>query len=296
MSDRFLRRSLLYVPGSSEKMVKKAETIQADAIIFDLEDAVSIHEKDAARIIVKNAVKGLKSPAKEIIVRINSVESNWGFEDIEAIAPELPDTVILPKADEKSLITTDMLLSALEKKMGVPLNTIKLIPLFETAYAIANAYQVLGATSRINGVQLGAEDLTKEQEIARSTEGKEIRYARMKLAMDARARKIDIIDTPFTGIHDLEGLRRDAEFSRDVGFTGKTCIHPSHIDTINEVFSPLASEVENARGILKAYEQSVAEGKGACMYNNKMVDVPVAERAKKIVEKADKIEKLKGDR
>ena len=171
-----------------------------------------------------------------------------------------------------------------------------MIPLFETTYAIANAYQILGATPRINGVQLGAEDLTKDQEIARSAEGKEIRYARMKLAMDARARKIDIIDTPYTGIHDLEGLKRDAEFSRDVGFTGKTCIHPSHIDIINEVFSPSEADAENARAILKVYEQSVAEGKGACMYKNKMIDVPVAERAGKIVKKADRIEKRKEEK
>lgn len=296
MSGRFLRRSFLYVPGSSEKMVKKAATVQADAVILDLEDAVSIHEKEAARSFVKNAVKELKLSEKEIIVRVNSMESSWGFEDIQIIVPELPDAVVLPKADEKSLVTADMLMSALEKKMGIPLNTIKLIPLFETTYAIANAYQILGVTSRINGVQLGAEDLTKEQEISRSSKGQEICYARMKLAMDARARKIDIIDTPFTGIHDLEGLRRDAEFSRDMGFTGKTCIHPDHIDIINEVFSPSDAEVENAREILKVYEQAIAEGKGACMYKNKMIDVPVAERAGKIVEKADRMKKRKGEK
>lgn len=277
-------------------MVKKAETVPSDAVIFDLEDAVSIQEKEAARKIVKNAVNCLQPAEKEIIVRVNSVENSWGFEDIQSIVPELPDAVILPKADEKSIAAVDMLISALEKKMGIPLNTIKLIPLFETTYAIVNAYQILGGTPRIDGVQLGAEDLTKEQEIIRSPEGQEIRYARMKLAMDARARKIDIIDTPFTGIHDLEGLRWDAECSRDMGFTGKTCIHPGHIDIINEVFSPSAAEVEDARGILKAYEQAVAEGKGACMYKNKMIDVPVAERAGKIVEKADRIEKQKGEK
>lgn len=296
MSSRFLRRSLLYVPGSSEKMVKKAETLKADAIILDLEDAVSIQEKNAARALVRDAVERLKSPEREIIVRVNSVENHWGFLDIQEIMPKLPDAFILPKADEKSLITADMLMSALEKKLGVSEYTVRLIPLFETTYAISHAYEVLGATPRIDGVQLGAEDLTKEQEIKRSREGAEIRYARMKLAMDARARGIDIIDTPFTGIHDTDGLRADAEFSRDMGFTGKTCIHPTHIDVINEVFSPSQEEVEQARGILAAYEQAVSEGKGACMYNGKMVDVPVAERAEKVVSKADRIEKQRGDR
>jgi len=277
-------------------MVKKAETIQADAIIFDLEDAVSVSEKDTAREIVKKAIRSVKSSERERIVRINSVENDWGFEDLREIIPELPDAVILPKADEKSLIAADMQITALEKKLGIAPGTVSLIPLFETAYAIANAWQILGAAARIDGVQLGAEDLTREQEIKRTREGAEIRYARMKLAMDARARGIDIIDTPFTGIHDMEGLQRDAEYSRDMGFTGKTCIHPAHIEVINQVFSPTAEEVEHAMEILNAYEQSISEGRGACMYNGKMVDVPVADRARKIVEKAERIEKRKGDR
>ena len=265
MSDKFLRRSLLYVPGSSQKMISKAQTITADAVIFDLEDAVSISEKDQARDNVTRALSEMKNSGKEIIVRINAMDTLWGYKDIMAIASLYPDAIILPKANENSLITADMMLGAMEKELGAELYTIKLIPLFETTYSIANAYQVLGATPRIDGVQLGAEDLTKEQEITR-------------------------IDTPYTGIKDLDGLKKDTELVKSIGFTGKTCIHPTHIEVINEVFSPTAEEIENANGILAAFEEAINDGKGACMYKNKMVDAPVAERAERIIKKAKRIQ------
>lgn len=290
MSDKFLRRSLLYVPGSSQKMISKAQTITADAVIFDLEDAVSISEKDQARDNVTRALSEMKNSGKEIIVRINAMDTLWGYKDIMAIASLYPDAIILPKANENSLITADMMLGAMEKELGAELYTIKLIPLFETTYSIANAYQVLGATPRIDGVQLGAEDLTKEQEITRTTSGAEILYARQQLAMAARARCIDIIDTPYTGIKDLDGLKKDTELVKSIGFTGKTCIHPTHIEVINEVFSPTAEEIENANGILAAFEEAINDGKSACMYKNKMVDAPVAERAERIIKKAKRIQ------
>ena len=290
MSDKFLRRSLLYVPGSSQKMISKAQTITADAVIFDLEDAVSISEKDQARDNVTRALSEMKNSGKEIIVRINAMDTLWGYKDIMAIASLYPDAIILPKANENSLITADMMLGAMEKELGAELYTIKLIPLFETTYSIANAYQVLGATPRIDGVQLGAEDLTKEQEITRTTSGAEILYARQQLAMAARARCIDIIDTPYTGIKDLDGLKKDTELVKSIGFTGKTCIHPTHIEVINEVFSPTAEEIENANGILAAFEEAINDGKCACMYKNKMVDAPVAERAERIIKKAKRIQ------
>lgn len=289
MSMKFLRRSLLYIPGSSLKMIGKASGVTSDAVIFDLEDAVSIGEKDAARGNVVSALPTLIGSGKEIIVRVNAMDTLWGYQDLLAVIPKRPDAVILPKADERGIITADAVISAIEQAQGMEIGTVKVIPLFETAYAIANAYQVLGAAARIDGVQLGAEDLTKEQEIVRTSAGSEILYARQQLAMAARARKIDIIDTPFTGVRDLEGLHADAALAKSIGFTGKTCIHPSHIETINSVFSPGEQEVETARGIVEALAEAVAAGKGACMYQGKMVDAPVAERAHRILAKAELI-------
>ncbi len=286
MGKRWLRRSLLYIPGSSPKMLGKAAGIECDAVILDLEDSVGIAEKDAAREAVRELLPALTAQPKEAIVRVNAMDTVWGVKDLFAVVPERPSAVILPKADEKSLVTADMLLSSLEREHGVAAGSIGIIPLLETTYAIANAYQVLGACGRIVGAQLGAEDLTKEQEISRTPEGREIEYARQHLAMAARARGLDILDTPYTVIKDLEGLRRDALVAKSFGFTGKTCIHPSHVRIVDEVFSPTREEVAFAQGLLEVYTRALEDGRGACMYEGKMIDAPVAQRAERIVEKA----------
>lgn len=289
MGSKFARRSLLYIPGSSLKMLGKAKDAASDAVILDLEDAVSIDEKDAARENVVSMLPEILAGGKEVIVRINAADTLWCYKDVMAVAPCGVHAVIVPKADEKSLITVDMLLTAMEKELGLEQGTVKMIPLFETTYAIANPYQVLGAAARIDGVQLGGEDLTKEQEIVRTLKGDEILYARHQLAMAARARGLDILDTPYTAIKDLDGLRADTELVKSIGFTGKTCIHPSHIETINEVFSPTQAEIDFARGVTEAFCASVKVGKGACMYQNKMIDKPVAERSQKLLDKAAKL-------
>jgi citrate lyase subunit beta/citryl-CoA lyase len=270
-------------------MLGKAKDVKSDAIIFDLEDAVSITEKDAARENVSNIVSELAGGEKEIIVRINALDEIWGYRDLLAIVPNRPSAVILPKADKKTIVAADLLIGAIERECGLEGGTVGLIPLFETAGAIANAYEILGASKRINGVQLGAEDLTKELEIPRTPSGEEIFWARSQLAMAAKARKIDILDTPYTGIRDLDGLRADTQHARATGFTGKTCIHPDHIETINSVFSPGTGEIAFAKGLLEAFEAAVAAGKGACMYEGKMIDAPVAARAQRIMDKARRL-------
>lgn len=289
MSRKYVRRSLLYIPGSSEKMLSKAADVTSDGVILELEDAVSIAEKDMARELVISCLKKLKGIKKEVIVRVNAMDTIWGIRDILGVAGCAPDAVIVPKADEKAIIMADGLLSAAENEAGLTPGTVSIIPLFETAYSIANPMAILSASARIDGVQLGGEDLTKEQEITRTFEGEEIRYARQQLAMAARARKIDIIDTPFTAIRDMDGLRRDAETAKQIGYTGKACIHPSHTAVVNEVFSPTPEEVEDSRRVLEAYEAGVRQGKGAVMYQNKMIDAPIAERARRILKKAEHI-------
>lgn len=296
LSKLYLRRSLLYVPGSSEKMLLKAETVSSDAVIIDLEDSVSHEEKDIAReravsFLSKNRVRN-----KEVIVRINGMDTIWGPLDLQSVIPLLPDSIVLPKADERSIACADMIISAIEDNCGFKRNTVKMIALFETAYSIINSYFVLGSSSRINGVQLGGEDLTKEQEVKRTMKSGELFFARASLAMAARARQVDILDTPCTDIFDLESLRYDAELVRDLGFTGKTCIHPSHIDIINDVFSPSEEDVTNAKSLIDSFRKSQTEGSGAYVFRGKMVDAPIVERAAKIIEKHKKIVFLEGER
>lgn len=292
MSKKFIRRSLLFVPGSSEKMLNKALTLEVDSLILDLEDSVSIQEKEDARKRVSAYIAKVKANNKEAIVRVNGMDTMWGILDLLEIAKEQPDAVLIPKADEKALVIADGILSAAEVEKNLPPNSITMIPLFETAYVIVHAASILSVSERIDGVQLGAEDLTKELEIERTTAGKEIWYARHQLATAARARKIDILDTPYTAIYDVSGLENDISVARQIGFTGKTCIYPGHLAAINAAFSPKEEEISYAKGLLEVFEAALAEGKGACMYQNKMIDAPIAERARKIIEKAERIKHL----
>lgn len=289
MGTKSVRRSLLYMPGSSMKMLQKAVTLQPDAVILDLEDAVSIAEKELARSQVVEMLPKILESGKEVLVRVNGMDTPWGVEDLMAIVPCRPDGIVLPKASRQYVLTADCILTMLEKKHHLEPNSIGMVPLFETTDAIVNGYELLGLCPRINGVQFGAEDLTKEMEISRTVGGDEIRYAREQLIFAARARGIDSLDTPFTDVKNLDALRKDVEAIRAMGFTGKTCIHPSHIETIHQVFTPTEEEVANARGIVAAMAEAVAQGKGACMYQNKMVDAPVAERAQRLVDKAERI-------
>lgn len=292
MRSIFLRRSLLYIPGSSLKMIGKAKDVQADSIIFDLEDSVSLLEKENARRNVVAAIRDNKTLGKELVVRVNSMDTVHGLKDILALSEVEPDALIIPKADEKAIIVADMILAALEKESGIEINSISLIPLIETTFGIVDIARILDAAQRITGVQLGAEDLTKEQGIERTTEGDEILYARTTIAVAACSRGIDIIDTPFTSIHDIDGLEQDTIRAKNIGFTGKTCIHPSHVETINRVYTPKAESVEHASRLLEAFDKAVKEGKGACMFEGKMIDNPIAERARRILKKHNQIKSL----
>jgi citrate lyase subunit beta / citryl-CoA lyase len=292
LNQKSIRRSLLYVPGSSEKMIKKALDLQADSIILDLEDAVSLTEKALARQNVKLYISHFKARGKEVIVRINDVKTANGVLDLEAIVEEMPNAVIVPKADEEAVLITDILLKSTEKRYGIIGFEIGIIPLLETSYSMVNTFSILSKSDRITGVQFGAEDLTKELGIERTREGKEVDYVRNVIAQAGNARKIDILDTPFTYVGDDEGLRQDTNKAKSIGFTGKTCIHPNQIEIVNEVFTPKSEDVSKARQLIRVFDEAVEAGKGVCMFEGKMIDNPIADRARKLVMKADLISAL----
>lgn len=279
MSD-FLRRSLLYVPASSEKMLNKARTISSDAVILDLEDSVSPEEKEKAR---KNVVEYLheRQYEKEVIVRINALNTIWGLKDMMEIIPLSPNGIILPKANEKSVAAYEMIffsLSGSEQEKHT-----SLIPLLETAEGISDARQILSSSGLIDAIQLGAEDLARDLSVERTREGLEIEFARQSLVYIAKGLKLDVLDTPYTAIHDIEGLRADCMKAKAMGFTGKVCIHPSHVDVINEIFSPSEAEISEAGKIISAYEDARKDGKGAVSYNGKMIDLPILRRAENLI-------------
>lgn len=285
-----IRRSLLYTPGNDARKIEKTLTLESDGVIFDFEDAVSPDQKPAARATVAQFLRGHeRSGRKELLVRVNQITTDLGIQDLLAVVPSRPDTLIIPKACPRDIITADVIISGLEASLCLEPNSVGMIPLIETAEGLELVAEIIKAAPRITGVQLGAEDLTKELGITRTKAGAEIAYARNRLTIAGRAWGIDVIDTPFADYKDEPGLIADIAYCKSIGMTAKTAIHPGQIAHINAAFTPTEAEVAEAQAIVEAYAEAVAKGVGACSFNGKMIDVPIAERAQKILDKAARI-------
>ena len=290
MQAQRLRRSLLYTPGSDRSKVEKALTLESDGVIFDLEDAVSPDRKPAARSTVAAVLRECgRDGRKELLVRINQVSMELGILDLMAVVPSKPDTLVIPKACPRDIIAADIIITGIEASLGMAPNTVGVIPLIETAVGVETLNEIIRSAARITGVQLGAEDLTKELDIERTKDGAEIAHVRNRLAMAARAAGIDAIDTPFADYKDEEGLLADIAYCKSIGMTGKTAIHPGQVRHINAAFTPTDEAVAEARALVAAYDDALAKGLGACSFKGKMIDVPIAERAQKILDKAARI-------
>jgi len=279
-------RSMLFLPGNSPGMLMNGDILGADAIILDLEDAVAPDEKDSARILVRNALRDLGFRGCSVAVRINAMDEN-GFwqQDLEEVLPLQPDMLIPPKAEDADQIRElCAAMAKVEDDCGIKESTVKLVPLIETAQGLENAHRIAAAHQRVVGLFLGAEDLTADLRCARTKEGTEIFYARTRLVAAARAAGIDAYDTPFTDVHDDEGLLEDARFAKSLGFSGKAAISPRHVQGINRVFSPTRAEIDYAHEVLEAIETAKAQGKGAISLYGKMIDAPIVSRARQVLE------------
>jgi citrate lyase subunit beta/citryl-CoA lyase len=281
-----LRRTMLFIPGNNPGMLQNSGILGADSVILCLEDAVSITEKDAARILVRNAIKNNNFYNSEIVVRINPLATEFGKKDVLEIGEAKPHALMVPKATEEDIIAVDQMLSAIEEKGGFEKNSIKLFPLIETAYGLENVYSIIKASNRNVGVLLGAEDLTADLGIKRTKVGEEIFYARSKVAAACRALRVDAIDTPFTDLDDMDSFIKDINRAKSIGMTGKSAINPRQIDTIHEVFAPAEDEIRYAKRVLEATEEAKREGRGVFSLDGKMVDAPIIARAETILKKA----------
>lgn len=281
-----LRRTMLFIPGNNPGMLQNAGILGADSVILCLEDAVSIPEKDAARILVRNAIKSINFYNSEIVVRINPLSTEFGREDVLEIAKVKPDALMVPKATEEDMIAVDKMLSQIEEQNGFENGGIKLFPLIETAYGLENVYSIIRSSDRNIGVLLGAEDLTADLGIKRTKAGEEIFYARNRVATACKASGVDSIDTPFTDLDDMEGFIRDITRAKSIGMTGKAAINPRQIDTIHEVFAPTEDEIRYAKRVVEATEEAKKEGRGVFSLDGKMVDAPIIARAETILKKA----------
>jgi len=281
-----LRRTMLFMPGNNPGMLQSASILGADSVILDLEDAVSLTEKDSARILVREAIKVIDYSQVELVVRVNPLDTEYGLKDIDVISRVKPDSLMIPKATEEQLQNIDEMLTKVEAEEGFNNGSIKLIPIVESAYGLENVYSVINSSKRVVAVLLGAEDLTSDFGIKRTKEGEEIFYARNRVSTACRAARVDAIDTPFTDTNDYEGLAKDTLKAKSLGFTGKASINPRQIDTIHSVLAPTEHEIKHALRILQARDEANEKGLGVFSLDGKMVDAPIINRAITTVELA----------
>ncbi|MHC1719313.1 MAG: CoA ester lyase [Clostridiaceae bacterium] len=292
-----MRRSMLFLPGNTPNIIINGDALGADAVILDLEDAVSPSEKDAARILVRNAIKLMKFENCEVIVRVNSLDTDFWKSDLDEIVPMKPDFIMPPKtssADDVHII--DWYISEVEKMSGIEPGAVKLMPLIETAMGIENAFQIATASKRVSALFLGGEDLTADLRCKRTKDGNEIDYARKRIVYAARAAGVDVYDTPFTDVEDDEGIYMDAEYARSLGFAGKASISPRHVAAINEVFSPSQKDIDYAYEVMDVIRMAKEQGRGAIALRGKMIDAPIVARAQQTIAMAEELLLMRGGR
>lgn len=253
-------------------MIQNLDVFESDAIIIDFEDSVSSFDKDSARILIKNFLKKFSYTELEIYIRINSADSMYFLEDVKATKYLDISGYVLPKASVKAIQE----LNKLSDKA--------IIPIIESPMALLKVEDI-AKEKNVVALLLGAEDYTKELGIKRTLEAVEILYARSIIAITANAYNLDAIDTPYTNKEDNDGLLIDANNALNLGLTSKSSIHPNQVDIINQVFAPSAMEIIEAKRIVKKSEET---NKGAFSLDGKMIDLPVIEKAKKVLEKAKK--------
>jgi len=285
-----LRRSRLYLPGSEPKYFINAGLHGPDAIILDLEDSVHHAEKDAARILVRNALRALDFGACERMVRINQLP--LGLQDLAEIIPETPDVVLVPKVERPEQVgEVDRVIHELKSRHGID-RPIWIMPILESATGVENAFAIAAVSPLVCSVTIGLEDYTADLGVAKTAEGRESLYARTRLVNAARAAGVQAIDSVFGDVGDMDGLRRWGQGSRALGFEGMGCIHPAQIRVIHHAFAPSPVEVEKALKIVAAFEEAQQRGLAVVSLGSKMIDPPVVERARKLVARARQMGEL----
>jgi len=280
-----LRRSMLFVPGNVPAMIQNADVFGSDSIIFDLEDSVPTDEKDAARILVKNALAAINYKV-ERVVRVNAIQTIYFNKDVETIVPSKPNAIMLPKTEKKDdILLLEKRLSEIEGKENIN-QKIEIISLIETSLGVENVFQIVNSSDRITAVLFGAEDYTANIGAYRTKEGIEVLYARSRVVGACASSMAQAIDTPFITLNDEEGLRKDSVFAKKLGFAGKAVISPGHVGIVNETFSPTLEEIEFAKRVIIAVKESHQTGRGAITVDGRMVDTPIVIRAKRILEMA----------
>lgn len=279
-----LRRSRLYLPGNEPKFFVNAGLHKPDGIILDLEDSVAPVEKDAAQLLVRNSLRSVDFYNAERMVRINQLPR--GIEDLKYIVPHNVQVILIPKCEGASqIIEIETEVNRLKKEFNIK-NEIYFMPILESALGIIKAYEIATASKSICALAIGLEDYTADLGTQRTNEGKESFFARNMLINAAKAAGVQAIDTVFSDVSDMEGLKQSVIEAKTLGFGGKGCIHPRQIPVVHKAFAPAQEEIEKAKKIVLAFEDAERKGLGVVSLGSKMIDPPVVKRALRTIELA----------
>ncbi len=282
-----LRRSMLFVPGANAAMISNTFIYKPDSIMFDLEDSVALAEKDTARMLVAHALQHPLYRELETVVRVNPLASEFGLLDLNAVVRAGTDIVRLPKTDSaQDIIDMDAAITAIEKDCGRAVGSTQLLAAIESAQGILAVNDIAKASPRLMGIALGAEDYVRNMKTERSPEGIELLFARSSILHAARANGLMAFDTVYSDARNEEGFLREASLIKQLGFDGKSLINPNQIVLIHNLFAPTQKEVDHAERVIAAAEEAERNGSGVVSLNGKMVDSPIIERAKLVLQRA----------
>ena len=282
-----LRRSMLFVPGNNPGMMSDAHIYGSDALMFDLEDSVTLREKDAARLLVYHALKTIHYGECERVVRVNPLNTPYGKADIEAMVAAGVEVIRLPKTETaQDICDTEAEIMRAEQKYGISIGQTCMMAAIEGALGVINAYAIATASPRLVAIALGAEDYCANLKTTRSLEGSELQYARGAIVVAARAAGIDCIDTVYSDVNNEEQLIKETQAIKQLGFDGKSVINPRQIKPVHRVFTPTHEEFVKAQRILAASREAEQRGSGVVALDGKMIDRPVVIRAERTLELA----------
>ena len=282
MAEIQLRRTLLYVPGNMPSMLQNVPLFTCDAVQVDLEDAVPLNEKDAARFMIRSFLDMYppEKRDKEVLVRINALDTKWAEDDLKMVLPGMPDGIRLPMTTKPEIVQQlDEILTKFEKDNGIKPGHFVILPSIETADGVINSETISYASPRLIGLAFGAEDYTASMGIERTRGGEELASARLRIVMAAKAAGIQAIDSVFSDVNDMEALRAETELIKRLGFTGKSLVNPRQIDIIHDVFAPRQEQVDYALEVVDAIKRARELGTGVISLRGKMIDAPVVKRA-----------------
>ncbi|HEP3822306.1 TPA: citrate (pro-3S)-lyase subunit beta [Streptococcus pyogenes] len=278
-----LRRTMMFVPGANAAMLRDAPLFGADSIMFDLEDSVSLKEKDTSRALIHFALKTFDYSSVETVVRVNGLDS-CGALDIEAVVLAGVNVIRLPKTETaQDIVDVEAVIERVERENGIEVGRTRMMAAIESAEGVLNAREIAKASKRLIGIALGAEDYVTNMKTRRYPDGQELFFARSMILHAARAAGIAAIDTVYSDVNNTEGFQNEVRMIKQLGFDGKSVINPRQIPLVNEIYTPTKKEIDHAKQVIWAIREAESKGSGVISLNGKMVDKPIVERAERVI-------------